>query len=86
MTIADLSPALLAIAPRRFPRASCVVEDVLSFSPGDGTQDLVLMNYALTMIPGPRRALDVAWKALRPDGLLLLSDFTEDTVSQSLRA
>ena len=86
IVLADLSAALLAVARARAKRAphladgSADVEvvraDVQAFSPPPGTVDLVLVTYALTMIPDPAKALATMWASLKEGGILGIADFT----------
>ena len=86
IVLADLSAALLAVARARAQRAPHLADgraavevvraDVQAFSPPPGTVDLVLVTYALTMIPDPAKALATMWASLKEGGILGIADFT----------
>jgi S-adenosylmethionine-diacylgycerolhomoserine-N-methlytransferase len=75
--IVDLCPALLEQARARFDgvrNVSVVEADVTSYHPARAA-DVVLMSYALTMIPDWQGAIRNALAMLRPGGTLAVVDF-----------
>lgn len=75
--LVDLCPALLAQARQRcgrWPNVHLVEADVTHYRPAQAA-DVVLMSYALTMIPDWRPALRNAVAMLRPGGTLAIVDF-----------
>jgi SAM-dependent methyltransferase len=52
---------------------------------GGETFDLVMINYALSMMRDPHRCIKAAWLATAPGGILAVSDFTEEwTTNRSI--
>ncbi|SDD47410.1 class I SAM-dependent methyltransferase [Aquimonas voraii] len=75
--IVDLCEPLLAIARHRtlaWPQVRITHADATRYQPAQ-TVDIVLLSYALTMIPDWRAALDNAIAMLRPGGQLAVVDF-----------
>jgi S-adenosylmethionine-diacylgycerolhomoserine-N-methlytransferase len=77
--IVDLCPALLEIADRRirqngWKNVSTIFADAASFETPEEA-DLVTFSYSLTMIPDWFAAVDHAWRALKPGGLIGIVDF-----------
>jgi S-adenosylmethionine-diacylgycerolhomoserine-N-methlytransferase len=77
--IVDLCPALLEIADRRVRRngwknVSTIFADAASFEAPEEA-DIVTFSYSLTMIPDWFAAVDHAWRALKPGGLIGVTDF-----------
>jgi S-adenosylmethionine-diacylgycerolhomoserine-N-methlytransferase len=78
--IVDLCPSLLKVAEERIGRLGwqnvrTVLADVTTWEPADGPADVVCFSYSLTMIPDWFRAIDQAWKSLRPGGVIGVTDF-----------
>jgi S-adenosylmethionine-diacylgycerolhomoserine-N-methlytransferase len=75
--IVDLCPSLLQRARERargWPNVRVVEADATLYRPAQPV-DAVYFSYALTMIPGWRRALDNAIDMLKPGGVLGIVDF-----------
>lgn len=75
--LVDLCEPLLDIARRRtlaWPRVRITCADATRYRPEQAV-DVVLLSYALTMIPDWRAALDNALAMLRPGGQLAVVDF-----------
>ena len=71
----DLSTDLLRQARRlSLPNVSLVCADACR-PPFTGPFDAVLLTYALTIIPEWQRALEQAFRLLKPDGRLVILDF-----------
>ena len=77
LSIVDLCPSLLAAADERIRRANVrtVLADATAYEPDDGPVDVVTFSYSLTMIPGWFQALERAYAALKPGGLIGVVDF-----------
>ena len=75
--LVDLCEPLLEIARRRtrsWPQVRITCADATCYQPAQAA-DIVLLSYALTMIPDWRAALDNALVMLRPGGQLAVVDF-----------
>lgn len=75
--LVDLCEPLLDIARRRtdgWPRLRITCADATRYRPDDAV-DVVLVSYALTMIPDWRATIDNAIAMLRPGGQLAVVDF-----------
>jgi ubiquinone/menaquinone biosynthesis C-methylase UbiE len=75
--VVDLCASLLARArerARRIPQMRAIEADATRWRP-DGPVDVVILSYALTMIPDWRAAIDNAIAMLRPGGTLAVVDF-----------
>lgn len=75
--LVDLCEPLLEIARRRtlaWPQVRITCADATRYQPAQPA-DIVLLSYALTMIPDWRAALDNALAMLRPGGQLAVVDF-----------
>jgi S-adenosylmethionine-diacylgycerolhomoserine-N-methlytransferase len=75
--VVDLCPALLAQARQRcapWPNVHVIEADVTHYRPAQPA-DVVLLSYALTMIPDWRTAAHNAYAMLRPGGTLAIVDF-----------
>jgi S-adenosylmethionine-diacylgycerolhomoserine-N-methlytransferase len=80
LRVVDLSPSLLRVADERFKRhgwsnASTVEADATVYEPPEGPVDAVTFSYSLTMIPDWFRAIDHAYRILKPGGLIGVADF-----------
>jgi S-adenosylmethionine-diacylgycerolhomoserine-N-methlytransferase len=80
IVLVDLCPSLLRIAAERVQRhgwdnVTLVRADATTYEPDDGPVDVVLVSYALTMIPDWFTAIDQARKILRPGGVIGVTDF-----------
>ncbi|TWT92531.1 class I SAM-dependent methyltransferase [Neorhodopirellula pilleata] len=78
--LVDLSPSLLAVAPRNAARAGvdCVhthLADATRFEREPESVDVVTCSYSLTMIPDWFEALAAAERMLRPGGTIAVVDF-----------
>lgn len=76
--IVDLCPSLLAVARQRakqYPKVVIMEADACTYQPNQKV-DCVIFSYSLTMIPDWRKALQNAQAMLKPDGQLLVVDFT----------
>lgn len=75
--VVDLCAPLLARArerARRIPQMHAIEADATRWRPV-GQVDVVILSYALTMIPDWRAAIDNAIAMLRPGGVLAVVDF-----------
>ena len=76
LTGVELSPEMLAVARGRARRVGRSVElrvgDAQELDFADGSFDTVVATLALCTIPDPRRAVDQAFRVLRPGGRLVL--------------
>jgi S-adenosylmethionine-diacylgycerolhomoserine-N-methlytransferase len=77
--VVDLCPPLLEIADRRirengWTNVSTIFADATTYAPLDAA-DVVTFSYSLTMIPDWFAAVDQAWRALKPGGLIGVVDF-----------
>jgi S-adenosylmethionine:diacylglycerol 3-amino-3-carboxypropyl transferase/ubiquinone/menaquinone biosynthesis C-methylase UbiE len=92
VTILDLSHALLEMAKLRIREhnwtntVDTVEADATTFklAPGEAPYDVVLITYALTMIPDWRAAIGVADACLAEGGVLAVADFTVAPASSAL--
>jgi S-adenosylmethionine-diacylgycerolhomoserine-N-methlytransferase len=80
LTVVDLAPSLLKVAEERFRRngwdnAGAVQADATLYEPAGGPVDAVTFSYSLTMIPDWFRAIDQAYRILKPGGLIGVADF-----------
>jgi S-adenosylmethionine-diacylgycerolhomoserine-N-methlytransferase len=80
IVLVDLCPSLLRVARERIRRhgwdnVTVAEADVTSYEPDGGPVDVVLISYALTMIPDWFAAIDQARRILRPDGVIGVTDF-----------
>ena len=76
--LVDLCEPLLQQARDRWGHLSnvhCHVADASLWQPPEPA-DVVVLAYALTMMPDWRKTLDHAWNMLRPGGRLAIVDFT----------
>jgi ubiquinone/menaquinone biosynthesis C-methylase UbiE len=89
VTVSDLSTPMIEVARARLrdlgieDRARAVVEDACaSFQPHpDGSYDVVIISYALTMMPRWKECVDNAVHHLAPEGVLGVCDFCDDDAS-----
>jgi ubiquinone/menaquinone biosynthesis C-methylase UbiE len=72
----DLSPAMLARAHRRCPRARLVQGDLTQLDLG-ATADRAICTYGLSLMEDPRRAIERMCAHLRTDAMLVILDFHE---------
>jgi S-adenosylmethionine-diacylgycerolhomoserine-N-methlytransferase len=77
--LVDLSPSLLAVASKRveahgWSNIRIAETDATIFDPGQPV-DIVTLSYSLTMIPDWFRAVDNAWRMLKPGGVIGVVDF-----------
>ena len=80
LSIVDLCPSLLAAADERIRRngwanVRTVLADATAFEPEDGPMDVVTFSYSLSMIPSWFLALERAYAALKPGGMIGVVDF-----------
>jgi S-adenosylmethionine-diacylgycerolhomoserine-N-methlytransferase len=80
LAIVDLCPSLLAAAEERIHRngwtnVRTVLADATAYEPEDGPVDAVTFSYSLTMIPNWFQALERAFAALKPGGMIGVVDF-----------
>ena len=78
--IVDLCPSLLQVARDRvsengWSNVEIVEADVTQFIPPEETVDFVTFSYSLTMIPDWFRAIDHAYRLLKPGGIIGVVDF-----------
>ena len=78
--VVDLSESLLNVATKRFQdkgwsNAQAVVADATTFTPEEGSADVVTFSYSLTMIPDWFAAIENAKRILKPGGHLGVVDF-----------
>jgi S-adenosylmethionine-diacylgycerolhomoserine-N-methlytransferase len=80
VTIVDLCGPLLQTANKRilqrgWKNVSTAQADVTLYQPSSGPVDALTFSYSLTMIPDWFRALEQAWRLLRPGGVIGVVDF-----------
>lgn len=84
LTGVDLSPAMLERARKNLARRKDKInlrEGAYGTVPLDGTFDLVLFSYALTMFnPGWEEAIDQAYEDLNPGGIIAVVDFHDSAL------
>lgn len=78
--IVDLCPSLLQVAKERiatnqWSNVEAIESDVTTFEPPEGTVDIITFSYSLTMIPNWFKALDHAYRLLKPGGKIGIVDF-----------
>jgi S-adenosylmethionine-diacylgycerolhomoserine-N-methlytransferase len=78
--VVDLSPSLLAVAADRAQRkgwsnVATVQADATTFTPDEGSADVVTLSYSLTMIPNWFAAIENAVRILKPGGHIGAVDF-----------
>jgi S-adenosylmethionine-diacylgycerolhomoserine-N-methlytransferase len=78
--IVDLAISLLQVARQRvqahgWHHVVPVAADATTFVPPEAPVDVITFSYSLTMIPDWFKALDHAWKLLRPGGIIGVVDF-----------
>ncbi len=78
--VVDLAPSLLEVAQERarqrgWNHVETVVADATTFTPPEGSADVVTFSYSLTMIPDWFGAVDNAQRMLREGGELGVVDF-----------
>jgi len=78
--LVDLTDSMLRVAKKRIERCGWTnVElqqgDATTWTPRDGQVDAILFSYSLTMIPDWFAAVDRAYEALKPGGLVGVVDF-----------
>ena len=80
LRIVDLCPSLLAAADERVRRnrwtnVQTVAANAAAYEPEGGPVDVVTFSYSLTMIPNWFTALEHAYAALKPGGVVGVVDF-----------
>ena len=80
LRIVDLCPSLLAAADERIRRCGwtnvqTVAADATTYEPEGGPMDVATFSYSLTMIPNWFAALERAYAALKPGGMIGVVDF-----------
>jgi S-adenosylmethionine-diacylgycerolhomoserine-N-methlytransferase len=78
--LVDLCPSLLRVAEERVRRhgwknVTLHQADAATYVPVGGPVDVVLLSYALTMMPDWFLVVDRAWEMLRPGGVIGVTDF-----------
>lgn len=78
--LVDLIPSMLKVANQRIERNAwknvvAVRGDATSWKPDEGVVDAVFFSYSLTMIPDWFAAIDRAYEALKPGGVIGVVDF-----------
>jgi S-adenosylmethionine:diacylglycerol 3-amino-3-carboxypropyl transferase/ubiquinone/menaquinone biosynthesis C-methylase UbiE len=85
VTISDISEPMIEVARERiktngWSNVNARIEDILDDDDfhvdEEGTYDLVLLTYSLTMIPDWSKTIHKALRYLRPGGRLAVTDFT----------
>jgi ubiquinone/menaquinone biosynthesis C-methylase UbiE len=79
----DLAPGMVdesraAIEKAAIVNAEATLADAEELPFADGSFDAVLCGFALFFFPHPERALDEAYRVLRPGGRIALSTFTRE--------
>ena len=64
----DFSPAVVALARQRVPKAAFLEGDAQALPFADGSFDAVVCGYGIIHCPDPRKALDEIVRVLRPGG------------------
>lgn len=78
--VVDLSRSMLKVADKRIRKngwtnAETVEADATTWTPKEGTVDVVTFSYSLSMIPDWFAALDHAYSLLKPGGKIGVVDF-----------
>lgn len=78
--VVDLASSLLEVAQQRFDErgwanAHAVEADATTWSPPEGSADIVTFSYSLTMIPDWFGAIENALRILKPGGTIGVVDF-----------
>jgi S-adenosylmethionine-diacylgycerolhomoserine-N-methlytransferase len=78
--LVDISPSLLNVANQRIEQqgwknVETVEADAITFTPPEGSCDVVTFSYSLTMIPDWYSAIDNAEAILKPNGQIGVVDF-----------
>jgi S-adenosylmethionine-diacylgycerolhomoserine-N-methlytransferase len=80
VTVVDLCQPLLEtakarIAARAWTNVDTAHADVTAYEPPGGPVDAITFSYSLTMIPDWFRAIEQAWRLLKPGGVIGVVDF-----------
>lgn len=81
----DFSPAMLALARRRVPKASFVEGDAASLPFEDSRFDAVVCNVGFGHLPEPDAVLSEIARVLRPGGVAALTSWREPELSASFQ-
>lgn len=78
--VVDLASSLLEISKERFvergwENAEPVEADATTYTPAEGSADVVTFSYSLTMIPDWFAAIENAYRILKPGGTIAVVDF-----------
>jgi S-adenosylmethionine-diacylgycerolhomoserine-N-methlytransferase len=78
--VVDLASSLLKVvekraAARQWANVEAVTADATTWTPQEGSADIVTFSYSLTMIPDWFAAIDNALRILKPGGLIGVIDF-----------
>ncbi len=78
--LVDLTDSMLRVAKKRietngWTNVETRQDDATTWKPEDGPVDAILFSYSLTMIPDWFAAVDRAYEALKPGGLIGVVDF-----------
>lgn len=85
VTACDISAGMAAVAQRRFPDLEYVVADALDLPFDDAQFDAVTMSFGLRNVPDVAACLRELLRVTRPDGRLVICEFSTPT-SPLLRA
>ncbi len=80
MYVVDLASSLLKVvekraAQRNWNNVQAITADATTWTPPEGSADVVTFSYSLTMIPDWFAAIDNAMRILKPGGLIGIIDF-----------
>ena len=81
----DFSPAMLALARRRVPKASFVEGDAASLPFEDGRFDAVVCNVGFGHLPEPALVLSEIARVLKPGGIAAMTSWREPEFSASFQ-
>ncbi len=78
--VVDLASSLLKVVEKRaearkWTNVQAVTADATTWTPAEGSADIVTFSYSLTMIPDWFAAIDNAKRILKPGGLIGVVDF-----------
>lgn len=77
VTAADFSPGMIEVGRRKHPNIRFVEADAMALPFKDGEFDAVTISFGLRNIADPKKALAEMFRVLKPDGRLLVCEFSK---------